>query len=46
MHYRLLFDAALYDLAPPRLPGTHGRPQTKDKRLATLSAVLTDPATP
>jgi hypothetical protein len=39
-------DAALYDPAPPRLPGTVGRPCTKGKRLATLSAALADPATP
>ena len=32
--------------APPRLPGTNGRPRTKGKRLATLSKVLIDPATP
>ena len=42
---RLRLDAALYDPAPPRLPGTIGRPRTKGKRLATLSAVLTDPTT-
>ena len=42
---RLRLDAALYDPAPPRLPGTNGRPRTKGKRLANLSDVLTDPAT-
>jgi hypothetical protein len=43
---RLRLDAALYDPAAPRLPGTNGRPRTKGKRLANLSEVLTDPATP
>jgi len=42
---RLRLDAALYDPSPPRLPGTVGRPRTKGKRLAILSAVLADPAT-
>ena len=42
-HLRL--DAALYDPAPPRLPGTNGRPRTKGKRLANLSDVLANPAT-
>ena len=42
---RLRLDAALYDPARPRLPGTVGRPRTKGKRLATLSATLADPAT-
>jgi len=42
---RLRLDAALYDPAPPRLPGTVGRPRTKGRRLPTLTAVLTDPTT-
>ena len=42
---RLRLDAALYEPAPPRLPGTVGRPRTKGKRLANLSEVLTDAAT-
>jgi len=43
---RLRFDAALYDPAPPRLPGTIGRPRTKGARLPTLSNVLADQTTP
>ena len=42
---RLRLDAALCDPAPPRLPGTKGRPRTKGQRLANLSEVLADPAT-
>jgi hypothetical protein len=42
---RLRLDAALYDPAPPRLPGTLGRPRTKGKRLANLSQVLSDAGT-
>jgi hypothetical protein len=42
---RLRLDAALYDPAPPRLPGTIGRPRTKGARLPTLSEVLTDEST-
>ena len=42
---RLRLDAALYDPAPPRLPGAIGRPRTKGKRLPILAAVLADPAT-
>src|SRR5919202_1075299 len=34
---RLRLDAALYDPAPPRLPGTVGRPRKKGARLPTLS---------
>jgi len=37
---RLRLDAALYDPAPPRPPGTIGRPRTKGARLPTLSQVL------
>ena len=43
---RLRLDAALYDPAPPRKPGTVGRPRSKGKRLPTLAAVLADAATP
>lgn len=43
---RLRLDAALYDPAPPRLPGTIGRPRTKGERLPTLSKVLVDKSTP
>jgi hypothetical protein len=42
---RLRLDAALYDPAPPRLPGTTGRPRTKGARLPILSNVLTNPDT-
>ena len=42
---RLRLDAALYDPAPPRAPGTVGRPRTKGGRLPTLAARLADPAT-
>jgi hypothetical protein len=41
---RLRLDAALYDPAAPRPPGTKGRPRTKGKHLANLSEVLADPA--
>jgi len=37
---RLRLDAALYDPAPPRPPGTVGRPRTKGARLPTLAATL------
>jgi hypothetical protein len=42
---RLRLDAALYEPAPPRVPGTPGRPRKKGKRLPTLAQVLQDPAT-
>jgi len=42
---RLRLDAALYEPAPPRLPGTVGRPRTKGKRLPTLAAVTTEATT-
>ena len=42
---RLRLDAALHDPAPPRAPGTVGRPRTKGARLPTLADVLTDTAT-
>lgn len=37
---RLRLDAALYDPAPPRPPGTIGRPRTKGARLPTLAEIL------
>ncbi|WP_043343185.1 IS701 family transposase [Belnapia moabensis] len=42
---RLRLDAALYRPAPPRQPGTIGRPRTKGERLPTLAAVLTNETT-
>jgi DDE superfamily endonuclease len=42
---RLRLDAALYEPAPPRPPGTIGRPRLKGKRLPTLAARLADAAT-
>jgi hypothetical protein len=42
---RLRLDAALYDPAPSREPGTKGRPRRKGKRRPTLEAVLTDEKT-
>jgi hypothetical protein len=42
---RLRLDAALYDPAPPRQPGTQGRPRLKGKRRPTLEAVLADDET-
>jgi len=42
---RLRLDAALYDPAPPREPGTKGRPRVKGERQPTLAQRLLDPAT-
>ncbi|MFC7735787.1 transposase [Roseomonas sp. GCM10028921] len=39
---RLRLDAALYDPALPRLPGTNGRPRTKGARLPNPSEALRD----
>ena len=43
---RLRLDAALYEPAPPRLPGQMGRPRLKGQRLPTLKQLLFQPATP
>jgi len=43
---RLRLDAALWRPAPPRRPGTIGRPRLKGARLPALAAVLADPAAP
>jgi hypothetical protein len=37
---RLRLDAALYEPAPPRVPGKRGRPRVKGERLPTLKQVL------
>jgi DDE superfamily endonuclease len=42
---RLRLDAALYEPAPRRQPGTQGRPRKKGKRLPSLAQVLTDAST-
>src|SRR4051812_49205714 len=42
---RLRLDAGLYEPAPPRPPGTRGRPRVKGARLPNLSDRLADPAT-
>jgi hypothetical protein len=42
---RLRLDAALYDPAPERKPGTKGRPRLKGARQPTLASRLTDPTT-
>ncbi len=39
---RLRLDAALFEAAPPRKPGTVGRPRKKGHRLASLETVLED----
>jgi DDE superfamily endonuclease len=43
---RLRLDAALYDPAPDRPPGTVGRPRKKGARQPTLAERLQDPQTP
>ena len=40
---RLRLDAALYEPAPPRLPGQMGRPRLKGQRLPTLGNLLECP---
>jgi hypothetical protein len=42
---RLRLDAALYEPAPPRQPGTKGRSRKKGARLPTLTQRLDDPNT-
>ena len=42
---RLRLDAALYKPAPPRKPGTMGRPRIKGSRLPNLAQVLVNPKT-
>ncbi len=42
---RLRLDARLFAPAPPRLPGTTGRPRQVGSRQPSLAAVLADPAT-
>jgi hypothetical protein len=42
---RLRLDAGLYEPAPPRQPGTLGRPRVKGARLPSLPDWLADPAT-
>lgn len=43
---RLRLDAALYDPAPTRKPGTKGAPRKKGVRQPNLAQRLSDPATP
>ncbi len=42
---RLRLDAALYEPAPKRKPGTPGRPRKKGERLPTLAQVAANPKT-
>jgi DDE superfamily endonuclease len=42
---RLRLDARLFDPAPPRRPGTMGRPRVAGARQPTLAVRLTDPGT-
>ena len=42
---RLRLDAALYEPAPPRLPGQKGRPRLKGARLPTLQQIVDDAQT-
>ncbi len=42
---RLRLDARLFTPAPPRAPGTVGRPRVKGERLPLLRDILADPAT-
>lgn len=42
---RLRLDAALFQPAPPRLPGQMGRPRRKGQRLPTLQQLLSCPTT-
>jgi hypothetical protein len=42
---RLRLEAALYRPAPPRQPGTIGRPRVKGERLPTLAEVLVSKTT-
>jgi DDE superfamily endonuclease len=42
---RLRLDAALYEPAPFRRPGTNGRPRKKGKRLSTLRQIVENKAT-
>jgi hypothetical protein len=42
---RFRLDARLFAPAPPRRPGTNGRPRVKGERLPLLSAILADPST-